>query len=59
MVNVKYQVFVDSIHGSDVLDFDELDDARKAAKEWKKELSKKDDNRVIIIKVTEEIVDEI
>ena len=32
--SVEFEVFVDSIHGSDVITFDDFVDARKCAEKW-------------------------
>ena len=53
-----YQVFVDSVWGSDVVECDTLKEAREAAINWRKDL-KKDQNKVVILKVTEKLVEEI
>ena len=48
---VCYEVFVDSIHGSDVVVKDTLNEALKCAETWSKEVK----NPVIVTKVTTEV----
>ena len=59
----KYEVFVDSVNGSDVCTFDTLPEAKTCARNWAKELitAKKlaKHESVVILKVVEEIVFEI
>lgn len=57
MISFSYQVYVDSVHGSDLLEYDDYEDALKEARKWKKEL--KGDEKVIIAKITTEILNEI
>lgn len=45
-----YQVFANSVYGSDVLEFDQQGEAIKAAKDWQKEC----DKEIVILKCTEE-----
>lgn len=45
-----YQVFANSVYGSDVLEFDKQGEAIKAAKDWQKEC----DKEIVILKCTEE-----
>ena len=48
---VKYQVFVNSVHGSDVIEYDNRDDAIKEAKKWSKDCPNEE---VIVLRVKEE-----
>lgn len=57
MKSVQYEVYADCIWGSDVLTADTLEEAYQKAKEWKDEQS--DDTKIIITKVTTEIIDEL
>ena len=53
MIDIHYEVFAVSIHGSDVVECDTLEDAIKEAKEW----SKKTDCEVLIQEITTRNVD--
>ena len=57
MKRTKYEVFVDSVYGSDVLTYDTYKEAFKAAEDWLKDLKKGE--KIVILKVTEEIATEI
>lgn len=50
MKRVYYQVFANSVYGSDVLEFDQQGEAVQAAKKWQLET----DTEIVIIKVSEE-----
>ena len=52
---VRYEVFADSVYGSDVVHADTLNEARKKAEEWAK-----DSNcPIVVMKVEEQIVLEV
>jgi hypothetical protein len=57
--DIRYEVCTDNVYGSDVLQFDTLKEAKKAAKKWAKEIAS-DDKRhytreVIVTKVVTQI----
>lgn len=56
---VKFEVFVDSVNGSDVITFDYLADAKAYANKWAKELKLKKHESVVVLKVEETIMTEI
>lgn len=60
-MEIKYDIFVESAYGSDVVSYKSLEEARKGAKEWKEDLikNKSKDKTIAIVKVTEELVEEI
>lgn len=45
-----YEVYALSVYGSDVLEFDTVEEAIKEAKEWQTRTN----NEVVVVKVTEE-----
>ena len=47
---IKYQVFVNSVYGSDIVEFDTYEEALAEAKKWQTEV----DEEVVILKITEE-----
>ena len=49
---VQFEVYTDSIHGSDVLTFDTFDEARVAAEKWSKEC----DCPILIEKIERSII---
>lgn len=49
---ISYEVFVNSVYGSDVVEKDTLEEAIKVAKEWQKETK---DEVVILKKTLEEV----
>ena len=53
---VTFEVYADSIWGSDVLTFEDEKNAYKAAKKWKEDAP---DLRILIVKKTEELIDEL
>ena len=46
---IQYEVFINTIWGSDVLKFDDRDSALKAAVDWSK---KEKDQEVVVLRVT-------
>lgn len=52
---VKFEVYADTVYGSDVLTFDTIEEALKEAKEWKKHSN----NNILIVRVEETLVAEI
>ena len=50
---IEYEVFAESVWGSDVLSFDSEERALEEAKSWKKE---KPNATIIVEKITKEIV---
>lgn len=54
-IEIEYEVFVDSVHGSDVVKFDNFKDARKCAEDWAKTAG----DPVVVTRVQREIVMEV
>lgn len=52
MINIHYEVFALSVHGSDVVDCDTLVEAKKEAKKWSKDC----DCEIVIHKVEDTCV---
>jgi len=50
-----YQIFADSVYGSDIVEKDTLNEARKVADEW----AKTSKCKIVVLKVTEQIVLEV
>ena len=54
--SIEYQVFALTSYQTDVLTFNNEEDARKAAKEWKEENK---NIEIVIEKITKEVIDVI
>ena len=50
---VEYEVYADSVWGSDVITCDTKEEAIERAKEWKKDC----DKPIVILEITKEIVE--
>lgn len=59
MKKTYYQIFVDSVNGSDIIERDTFEEAKKEAVEWAQETTLKSHEKVVVVKVEEEIVYEV
>lgn len=59
MKRTYYQIFVDSVNGSDIIERDTFEEAKKEAIEWAQDTTLKPNEKVVVVKVEEEIVYEV
>lgn len=61
--HIHYEVCTDNVYGSDVLQFDTLKEAKKAAKKWAKEIAANNGRcftrEVIVTKVVTQIASKV
>ena len=59
MKRTYYQIFVVSVNGSDIIERDTFEEAKKEAIEWAQDTTLKPHEKVVVVKVEEEIVYEV